>query len=1041
MEAEAAGGGLLVTLTTIPGAKTRLFESEGKTVLDVLRPETSASAKAATPEEWRRGKARKAAGRPAQAQTQAGSDTTKQSAAVTKPVAPVESAVAPINPPPASSEPISLLPPALDPVTTAPEQAPASSSKADPGAAKASAAKQAATRKTPPKPKAKPAITPAATGQTASAATDQGAAPGQAPVAMPKAVVGEDGEAPTAAALMAAGSSVPSGTVPVLIDTSPLPGKTLLLGQQRSLRLEWPAGAVPAAAAFRRDGNLWLVFDRPPPGDLAGEIAKAAPELEPVAQFEVDGATVIRFTAPALMMPRMRREGSAWIVDLVRGAPGSETAIEMLVEGASGQARISYHVEAPGRIVSFVDPGRGDRLIVAPLSGAGPGIPVDRAFPQFRTLASLQGLVVQPLSETLRVTVTPHAVELRDDEGLIVSRGGNLALLKSNQPAPRRGTRLFDLASWRRGDAARFVTNKHELVRAIAAASPDGIVSARLELAKFYFAHGLSTEAQSMIRLSRAQDSQTTLDPRARLITAVAEFMTDDYTTAAEYLLHPALAGEWEADLWRAALAAASQDWELAAAGFSAAVELIDAYPQVVRARLHLLAAEASLAVGDQKAAERHLEAVRLDNPSHAQKAQVAYLVARGLYFEGDTETAAELWRRVAASKHASSRIRARLALLDLALEDGSISTDGAIEKLERLRFAWRGDRFEFALLQRLGDLYILKGEHREGLRLLRRAATHTPNSELSAAVAARMRAVFTELFRESNTELPPLTALTLFEEFKELTPPGEEGDAVILNLAERLVDSELLDRAAGILQAQVEFRLKGAARARVAARLARIHLLGQKPHQALQALDISELPDLPAELALTRHHLRAQALLDLEREDAALAALGAADDPESLRLRARILSRQKNWPAAALTLERLVPGAPPEVLPLREDESKAVADLLVALTMAGDRDRINSLGRAYQEAMSRGPHAKTFKLLVGDPHPRREKSVEDELAGVADVEAFMASYRKNTRPLGAAETRSCPRKWCKSSERLTVSGGLSRIDQAAVWGSLIKSS
>ena len=42
---------------------------------------------------------------------------------------------------------------------------------------------------------------------------------------------------------------------------------------------------------------------------------------------------------------------------------------------------------------------------------------------------------------------------------------------------------------------------------------------------------------------------------------------------------------------------------------------------------------------------------------------------------------------------------------------------------------------------------------------------------------------------------------------------------------------------------------------------------------------------------------------------------------------------------------------------------------------------------------------------------------------------------RKNSR------NRSCPRKWCKSSERLTVSGGLSRIDQAAVWGSLIKSS
>ena len=88
-------------------------------------------------------------------------------------------------------------------------------------------------------------------------------------------------------------------------------------------------------------------------------------------------------------------------------------------------------------------------------------------------------------------------------------------------------------------------------------------------------------------------------------------------------------------------------------------------------------------------------------------------------------------------------------------------------------------------------------------------------------AVAARMSAVFTGLFYKSRSDLPPLLALTLFEEFKELTPPGEEGDAVILNLAERLVEIDLLDRAAGVLETQVEFRLKGQARARVAARLA----------------------------------------------------------------------------------------------------------------------------------------------------------------------------------------------------------------------------
>ncbi len=52
--ARPEGDGLVVTLTVIPGARTRLFESEGKTVLDVLKPGTPEDARAATPEDWRR---------------------------------------------------------------------------------------------------------------------------------------------------------------------------------------------------------------------------------------------------------------------------------------------------------------------------------------------------------------------------------------------------------------------------------------------------------------------------------------------------------------------------------------------------------------------------------------------------------------------------------------------------------------------------------------------------------------------------------------------------------------------------------------------------------------------------------------------------------------------------------------------------------------------------------------------------------------------------------------------------------------------------
>ena len=55
--ARPEGDGLVVTLTVVPGAKTRLFESEGKTVLDVLKPGTLDDARATTPEDWRRRRA------------------------------------------------------------------------------------------------------------------------------------------------------------------------------------------------------------------------------------------------------------------------------------------------------------------------------------------------------------------------------------------------------------------------------------------------------------------------------------------------------------------------------------------------------------------------------------------------------------------------------------------------------------------------------------------------------------------------------------------------------------------------------------------------------------------------------------------------------------------------------------------------------------------------------------------------------------------------------------------------------------------------
>src|SRR3546814_2885472 len=79
--------------------------------------------------------------------------------------------------------------------------------------------------------------------------------------------------------------------------------------------------------------------------------------------------------------------------------------------------------------------------------------------------------------------------------------------------------------------------------------------------------------------------------------------MLKDYVTAGASLAHPGMAGELEALLWQAALAAEAEDWPAAATGFAAALDLIDPYPDNLRLSLGLAAAEAFLQTGDREAA------------------------------------------------------------------------------------------------------------------------------------------------------------------------------------------------------------------------------------------------------------------------------------------------------------------------------------------------------------------------------------------------------------------------------------------------------
>ena len=229
------------------------------------------------------------------------------------------------------------------------------------------------------------------------------------------------------------------------------------------------------------------------------------------------------------------------------------------------------------------------------------------------------------------------------------------------------------------------------------------------------------------------------------------------------------------------------------------------------------------------------------------------------------------------------------------------------IGALEVLSTAWRGDETEVEALQTLAKLYTEEDHYRDAFHVMRVALTAFPNSPLTRGIQQDAAKTFDTLFLAGRGDaLPAIDALSLFYDFRELTPIGRRGDEMIRRLAERLVSVDLLDQAAELLQYQVDNRLQGAARAQVATRLAVIDLLNHKPEKAQAVLRATRTADLSEEIRVPRLLIEARALSDIGRHDFALEVIAGIEGRELLRLRSDIYWAASKWQKAAEHIELL---------------------------------------------------------------------------------------------------------------------------------------
>ena len=707
-----------------------------------------------------------------------------------------------------------------------------------------------------------------------------------------------------------------------------------------------PFEAVVGAAAFARGDDVLVVFDVARPFDLSTVQddqlgARSAIQLLP-------DATILRLRMTHAANITLRRLPAGWLI----GESGSSPVVKITPSVESGVLRLP--VADAGRSIVVPDPQTGGNLLVGTIRSGHDAVELRRRGTTEILERTIQGVVVDPLSDRL---------ELRPVTGAFLLSGPGLEPLGINDvpsgsdggrgvPAPR-------LLSMTAGSPELLYRRFKEARAAAAAAPPEARYAPRLMAAEDALALGDYEEAATIAHVAVEDDAREIAAPRPRLIIAAAALLHHQ-PDGVDLLDDPRTSSDGESGLWRAAkLAERNPASPEAARLFAASLALLRSYPAPLQAFLLPLAGE-SLVRGGNDAQAALVEQL----PSGR-----ALRFARALLAErrGQKQAALADLDRLAADPE--------IPLADMALEEGigirqkslGSSPRNLADILEGHLLDARISGHEVASRFRLAELRAQAGQWQTALDLLKETATLYP--EQQTETRRRVGQVLTRMTSSplKRGEGEALAEAAVIEANAGMLPEGADGTRISLFLAEKLGALDLPERAAPIVREMLHAAAPGPDKAALGLKLAGLDFQQNDLAGVQDALRDSDPGDLPPGLAAPRLIMMARSLAGSGQLDQALATIATLNTNEALDLKASLSARRGDWVGASDTLLTLARHYRPASGKLDASGQDLFLRLASAASRSQDKGRMEqvmSLGRgrfadAGKEAL--------FRLLVSD--------------------------------------------------------------------------
>jgi tetratricopeptide (TPR) repeat protein len=797
------------------------------------------------------------------------------------------------------------------------------------------------------------------------------------------------------------------------------------------LRVTFSFAAATPAALFRRADAVWLVFDSTKPLDVEPIRSRGGALIGDVSRLPLEQGQAIRIRLNRPQMPTLTGgdAGNEWTLtfaDTMQAPPQPLMAVRNITDPAL--ANVTVPLAKPGLMHRFTDPDAGDGLLVVTAPLPVRGFIKRQDFVELSLLESIHGVAVHPNSDDVRG-------ELATDK-ILLGRPGGLTLSSADVAAERANAAvrpIFDIGEWRQNQAESFIAREDALVRASAMAAPEQRQQIRLDLCRFYMARGLYAEAKGMADLVLSDAKAGFEETAALMLRAIGNILMDRPEQGLKDLVNPVIGTNYDPQMWRALAAARLGKWAEAREKFKNVEFAIASLPLELQRIVLVDAMRASLEVKDYSGAARRRSDLDVVGLAPEMKPSVSVLRGRLAEALGYDRDAQGDYRTAMRSPDRAAAAEGKLLDIILRQKREEVSQPDALRDLETLAMTWRGDAIEVQTLQMIARIYADTGRYGEALAAVRTATKLEPNSEISRQGQDMAAALFAQLFLGPKGEdLPPIEALGMFFEFRDLTPIGRRGDEMIRRLADRLVSVDLLDQATELLQYQVDKRLEGAARAQVAARLAMVYLTNRKPDRAIASLRSTRIADLSGELRQQRLLLESRAQSDVGRHDLALDIISNLSGREAVRLRSDIYWASRKWRESAEQIELYYADRWRDFKPLNQLEKGDVIRAVVGYALADDVIGLSRFREKYAPLMSGEADRFAFETAgkPGAASSAEFAQIAKMAAGVDTLDGFLREMK--TRFPDATARAPLPPEAVKpdpvSTGALPVIVGLKRV-------------